>query len=96
MFRPFPVDRLAEVLNGKKAIGVIDRNVFYAGFCGHVFFEMKSLMNELEPRVPVLLNFIAGLGGSDITPELVERVIDTTYSAVDGETVKPVTWLSLE
>jgi phenylglyoxylate dehydrogenase alpha subunit len=96
MFRPFPVDRLAEALNGKKAIGVIDRNVFYAGFCGHVFFEMKSLMNGLEPRVPVLLNFIAGLGGSDITPELVERVINTTYSAVNGETVKPVTWLSLE
>ena len=96
MFRPFPVERLAEVLNGKKAIGVIDRNVFYAGSCGHVFFEMKSLLYELEPKVPVLLNFIAGLGGSDITPQLVERVIDTTYSAVHGETVKPVTWLSLE
>lgn len=96
MFRPFPVERLAEVLNGKKAIGVIDRNVFYAGSCGHVFFEMKSLLYELEPKVPVLLNFIAGLGGTDITPQLVERVIDTTYSAVHGETVKPVTWLSLE
>ncbi len=96
MFRPFPVDRLIEVLNGKKAIGVIDRNVLYAGSCGHVFFEIKSLMNELEPRVPVLLDFIAGLGGSDITPQLVERVIDTTYSATNGKTVKPVTWLSLE
>ncbi|UCB49114.1 MAG: hypothetical protein JSW56_18740 [Deltaproteobacteria bacterium] len=96
MFRPFPVERLVEVLNGKKGIGVIDRNVFYAGFCGHVFFEMKTLLNELEPHVPVLLNFIAGLGGSDITPKLLERVIDTTYAAVDGEKVKRVTWLSLE
>jgi pyruvate/2-oxoacid:ferredoxin oxidoreductase alpha subunit len=96
MFRPFPVERLAQVLNGKKAIGVIDRNVFYAGSCGHVFFEIKTLLYELQPKVPVLLNFIAGLGGSDITPQLVERVIDTTYSAVNGETVKPVTWLSLE
>ena len=83
-------------LNGKKAIGVIDRNVFYAGSCGHVFFEIKTLLYELQPKVPVLLNFIAGLGGSDITPQLVERVIDTTYSALDGQKVKPVTWLSLE
>jgi pyruvate/2-oxoacid:ferredoxin oxidoreductase alpha subunit len=57
---------------------------------------MKTLLNELEPQVPVLLNFIAGLGGSDITPQLVERAIDTTYSAVDGKMVKPVTWMSLE
>jgi len=96
MFRPFPEERLLQVLNRKKAIGVIDRNVFYAGFCGHVFFEMKSLLSELEQPIPVLLNFVAGLGGSDITPQSVERVIDTTYSALDGKTVKPVTWLSLE
>ena len=87
---------MVQVLKRKKAIGVIDRNVFYAGFCGHVFFEMKSLLSELEQPTPVLLNFVAGLGGSDITPQSVERVIDTTYSALDGKTVKPVTWLSLE
>ena len=96
MFRPFPVERLIKALNGKKAIGVIDRNVFYSLFCGHVFFEMKCLLNELEPPIPLLLNFIAGLGGLDITPQQVERVIDTTYSAVEGKAIKPVTWLSLE
>jgi len=96
MFRPFPTERLITALNGKKAIGVIDRNVFYAGSCGHGFIELKGLLCDLEQPAPVILNFIAGLGGSDIIPEHVERVIETTYSTLDGKTVKPVTWLSLE
>jgi pyruvate/2-oxoacid:ferredoxin oxidoreductase alpha subunit len=96
MFRPFPSERLIAALNGKKAIAVIDRNVLYASSCGHGFLELKSLLHELEPQTPLLLDFIAGLGGTDITPQHVERILDTTYSALDGETVKPVTWLSLE
>jgi pyruvate ferredoxin oxidoreductase alpha subunit len=96
MFRPFPSERLAKALHGKKAVSVIDRNVFYAGACGHVFQEIKALSGELWPSHPLLLNFIAGLGGSDITPQNVERVVDTTFAALKGETTKPVTWLSLE
>ncbi len=96
MFRPFPTERLIKALNGKKAVGVIDRNVCYSGSCGHGFIELKGLLCDLEQPAPVLLDFIAGLGGSDIMPEHVERVIETTYSTLDGKTVKPVTWLSLE
>ncbi|MFH1349926.1 MAG: transketolase C-terminal domain-containing protein [Pseudomonadota bacterium] len=96
MFRPFPVERLKKALNGKKAIGVIDRNVLYSGFCGHVFFELKTVLKDLEPPIPVSVNFIAGLGGTDIVPKMVERVIETAYSAAEGKAVKPVTWLSLE
>ncbi len=96
MFRPFPTERLIKALNGKKAVGVIDRNVSYAGFCGHGFFELKYLLPDLGQPTPLLLNFIAGLAGTDITPQHVERVIDITYASVEGKEVKPVTWLSLE
>jgi len=96
MFRPFPSERVIEALNGKKAVGVIDRNVLYAGFCGHGFFELKSLLHELTPPTPLLLDFIAGLAGLDITPQHVDRIIDSTYDALEGKPTKPVTWISLE
>jgi phenylglyoxylate dehydrogenase alpha subunit len=96
MFRPFPAERLAKALLGKEAVSVIDRNVFYTGFCGHVFHEIKALSRDLRSGPSLLLNFIGGLGGADITPEQVERVVDTTFAALKGEIVKPVTWLSLE
>lgn len=96
MFRPFPAERVTKALVGKEAVSVIDRNVFYNGFCGHVFHEIKALSRDLQSGPSLLLNFIGGLGGADITPGQVERVLDTTFAALNGESVKPVTWLSLE
>jgi pyruvate/2-oxoacid:ferredoxin oxidoreductase alpha subunit len=96
MFRPFPAARLASVLRGRKAVGVIDRNVLYAAGCGHGYFEVKALLSDLGPDAPLLLNFVAGLGGSDITPEQIGRAIRDTYAAGQGEGFKKVTWVSLE
>jgi pyruvate/2-oxoacid:ferredoxin oxidoreductase alpha subunit len=96
MFRPFPRERLVRVLQGKKAVGVIDRNVSYAWSCGHGYFEIKAVLGELEGPSPRMLNFIAGLGGDDITPKHVERAVEMTCIAAEGRSVQPVTWFSLE
>ena len=96
MFRPSPKERLIKALSGKKAIGVVDRNVCYAWNCGHNFIELKTLLSDLETPAPKLVDFIGGLGGADITALHVERVIERTYAAVRGEEQPVVTWLSLE
>lgn len=96
MFRPSPRERLVRVLNGKKAIGVVDRNVCYAWNCGHNYVELKTLLSDLETPAPILLDFIAGLGGADITDRHVERVIDSTFAAMKGKKQAAVTWLNLE
>ncbi|MCX8023500.1 MAG: hypothetical protein N2745_12110 [Syntrophorhabdaceae bacterium] len=96
MFRPSPKERLIKVLNGKKAIGVIDRNVCYAWNCGHNYIEIKTVLSDLDRPLPVLLDFIAGLGGADITDKHVEKVVERTIDAAKGKTYEPVTWLSLE
>lgn len=96
MFRPSPAERLIRALNGKKAIGVIDRSACYAWMCGHNFVELKTLLSDLQTPHPILLDFIAGLGGADITAQHVERVIDRTFAAARGEKQQTVTWLSLE
>jgi pyruvate/2-oxoacid:ferredoxin oxidoreductase alpha subunit len=96
MFRPSPGERLIKALNGKKVIGVIDRNVCFGWNCGHNFLELKTLLSDLTAPLPLLLDFIGGLGGCDITFRDVERVIDKTIAAGKGETHQTVTWLSLE
>jgi pyruvate/2-oxoacid:ferredoxin oxidoreductase alpha subunit len=96
MFRPSPKERLMEALSGKKAIGVIDRNVCFGWNCGHNFLELKTLLSDLHTPLPLLLDFIGGLGGCDITNRDVERVIDRTMAAAKGEPQQTVTWLSLE
>ena len=96
MFRPSPRERLIRALNGKKAIGVIDRSVCFGWNCGHNYLELKALLSDLQPPQPVLLDFIGGIGGCDITAHHAERVIDTTWAAAAGEKQQTVTWLSLE
>ncbi|HMB30595.1 MAG TPA: hypothetical protein VKN82_02090 [Desulfohalobiaceae bacterium] len=96
LFRPFPGPRLIKALQGKKNLAVIDRNVFYSGFCGHVYSELKPLFSNLSSPPSIFLNFIAGLGGADITPKQISHVIDTTFDALNGQPIPSVTWLSLE
>ena len=96
MFRPSPRERLVRAMEGKKAVGVIDRSVCYAWNCGHNFVELRTLAIDLKAPAPLLLDFVCGLGGGDITDLQVERVIDRTAAAAAGEEQAQVTWLSLE
>lgn len=95
MFRPFPAEKLASVLRGKKAAGVIDRNVSFGWNCGHLLVELKSALNDLENRIP-LVNFIGGLNGGDITLQHIERAVDTVQLLAQGKPVQEVTFFNLE
>ncbi len=57
MFRPSPRERLLRALEGKKAVGVIDRNVCYAWNCGHNFIELKALASDLQGPKPIMSRF---------------------------------------
>lgn len=96
MLRPFPRERVVSALHGKKAVGVIDRNVCLGWGCGTVFLETKAVLSDMGFKVP-MASFIDGLGGTDITVEHVERCVDMTNSAaLRGSFDKEVTWLGLE
>lgn len=64
-FRPFPADRLADMLAHVRAVGVLDRAVSF-GSGGPTFLEVRSALHG--SKVPVH-GFIAGLGGREITAE---------------------------
>ncbi|MBW1767003.1 MAG: phenylglyoxylate dehydrogenase, partial [Deltaproteobacteria bacterium] len=61
-FRPFPLERLAQAVQGKKAIGVIDRDVCFGWNMGIIFMELRAALNKLEKSIPIV-NFIDGLSG---------------------------------
>ena len=63
-YRPFPGDELLEACRNLKGVGVIDKNISL-GHEGAVYTEIRSLLFN---RDIVVNDFIAGLGGRDITP----------------------------
>lgn len=92
-FRPFPNEQLNELLPKFKAVAVLERNQTHGSGCGEIYKELRSVIYDLERR-PKILDFIGGLGGSDITHDHVMSIARTALeTAKTGITEKQVTWL---
>jgi pyruvate/2-oxoacid:ferredoxin oxidoreductase alpha subunit len=94
LFRPFPEERLIEALNGKKAIGVIDRSLSFGWKYGPMAVELKTISDKIG-NVPIL-SYIDGLANLDITIEHVGRVVDEVSAAAQGKPYQEVTWIPME
>lgn len=73
-FRPFPFAEVAEALAGVKAVAVLDRSESFGAEGGPLYLEVRSALYDTPERVPVV-NYIYGLGGSDVRLELIESVV---------------------
>jgi pyruvate/2-oxoacid:ferredoxin oxidoreductase alpha subunit len=72
-FRPFPIDELRELCAGRESIMVIDRDYSY-GMEGALFTEVKaSLYGHVDAQIK---NLVVGLGGRDVTFELIADMAD--------------------
>ena len=94
LYRPFPREKMAKVLQGRRAIGVLDRSIAFGWNCGPMFQEVRALTPEIG-RVP-LLSFIAGIANLDITIPHIERMIRDINSAALGKSYQETTWITLE
>lgn len=95
MFRPFPYEKLISVLKGRKAVGVMDRDVCFGWQRGHLMMEVQAALHPLAESTP-LINFIGGLCGNDITIKFIARAIDTVKNASEGNVVPEVTFMDME
>jgi len=80
MVRPFPTRKVREILGPTKKVTVMDRNMSY-GMGGIFFQEVKSALYNMPSRngdKPVVFGYIAGMGGVDITPKIVEEIVADT------------------
>ena len=84
--RPFPKDEVMNLLEGRKAIGVVDRNVSFGWHTGIVYQEVKSAIsaNKTVPTVP----FVGGLGGEDLTTDLLSEALEKVIEAGENGTVE--------
>jgi pyruvate/2-oxoacid:ferredoxin oxidoreductase alpha subunit len=77
-FRPFPVQAIQRALSGKKKIAVIDRN-FSVGGGGIFCQELRSALIH-SPDHPLVYSYIAGSGGTDVTPETIQNIAIKTLN----------------
>ncbi len=80
LLRPFPESDIVKAFKGKKAVAVVDQNISI-GKGGILYAEIAgALCNQGEK--PLLLSFIGGLGGKNISSREFEFVIEGMIEAV--------------
>ncbi|HHI96755.1 MAG TPA: pyruvate ferredoxin oxidoreductase [Thermodesulfatator atlanticus] len=75
LWRPFPIQEFRKAVAGLKVLGVIDRALTPGGVGGPLGTEVRAALYNAARR-PRVVNFIAGLGGRDITVEDFEEMAD--------------------
>ncbi|NJD19991.1 MAG: pyruvate ferredoxin oxidoreductase [Gemmatimonadetes bacterium] len=74
MFRPFPEAALREACASARRVGVLDRD-YAAGLGGVWWQDIRAAFQGHRPDL-ILQDYLVGVGGGDVTPELVERIFD--------------------
>jgi pyruvate ferredoxin oxidoreductase alpha subunit len=96
-FRPFPTERLVQVLSRASAVGIIDRDYSFGSpfNSGVVANEVRAAMYNSDRRPP-LLSFICGLGGREVTLADVYKAADMCYAAAkSGKSDAKTHWLGV-
>lgn len=88
LLRPFPVKAIVRALAGKKGIAVIDQNISL-GKGGILYTELCSALYGVADSLPILVSFIGGLGGRDITREEFYEMVAVTMRAVETGKAPP-------
>lgn len=81
-FRPFATEEIVKSLTRFKAVGVVDRDYsFGSPFYGGVLYnEIRSALYSQQKR-PVVVGFIAGLGGREIEQPMATEIFEKTEAA---------------
>jgi pyruvate ferredoxin oxidoreductase alpha subunit len=88
MWRPFPFAEVARELGGRKVVLAVDRALSTGGCGGPVATEVKAALYPLDKR-PQVVEFIAGLGGRDVTIGDFKNMYEKGVAVADGGAVPP-------
>jgi pyruvate/2-oxoacid:ferredoxin oxidoreductase alpha subunit len=74
LFRPFPTERIRQIVRPDVKYLILDRNIGFGAkgiFCQEIHSALYQ--HDVKPRI---FDLIIGLGGRDVTPEVVRHVVD--------------------
>ncbi len=91
--RPFPQDEFRALAGRVRGMAVLDRSYTF-GASGAFYTEICGSLHPLAKR-PIVQNYIAGLGGRDITPSVIEEIFKDLIDATDSGVSSGPKWLGV-
>ena len=90
VFRPFPVDEMANTLKSCKAVAIMDKADSFNAAGGPLFTEVTSAMFVKGLSNVKTVNYIYGLGGRDVNISDIEKVYNDLLNIVSQGNVRSV------
>jgi pyruvate ferredoxin oxidoreductase alpha subunit len=90
--RPFPKEEIMEIGSRVKAMGVVDKDIS-VGYEGIVFTNVNSALSDLH-KVPHKLNFIAGLGGRNVSKAHIRDMYMQLLEAAEGKEIEKIQFVN--
>lgn len=78
-YRPFPGDAIWSAVRECRAVAVLDRSLS-PGLEGILAADVKAAL--YNRKGPMVLGFMAGLGGKDVTPETIREIVQKAELAI--------------
>jgi pyruvate ferredoxin oxidoreductase alpha subunit len=75
LWRPFPFAEIRQAVKDAEVLIVLDRALSFGGPAGPVCSEIKAALYN-EDKKPMVIRFVGGLGGRDITPDGFRKIIN--------------------
>jgi len=91
LFRPFPESALREACGAARRIGVLDRD--YAAGMGGVWWQDTRAAFQGDALARLIQNYLVGVGGGDVTPELIDGILDDLATR---QVAAPPVWVEVE
>ncbi len=80
LFRPFPVKEVKRALEGVKAVAVLDRAASFGAPMAPLYSDVATILYNVRRR-PAIVNFVYGLGGRDITVDMIAHAAKQALEA---------------
>ncbi len=94
VLRPFPFKEILPLIKNAKVVATLERNISM-GYGGAVYADLAgTLINE--EKKPVLIDFILGLGGRDVTFKDFNEILDVCEKVMAGEKVERPVWIGVK
>ena len=94
VFRPFMDEEVVEKLKNAKAVAVLDRAASFGSYGGPIFHDVRSAFYESDKK-PKMLNYIYGLGGRELSVELLNKVFNDLIEFDGGKSMNQVQYLGV-
>ncbi|WP_297516349.1 pyruvate synthase subunit PorA [Thermococcus sp.] len=93
VYRPFPIEEVRALAKKAKVLALLEKNVTFS--VGGALFQdfSRALINEKEK--PIIIDYILGLGGRDVTFQNLDEALAIAQKALNGEEFEEVNWIGL-